>query len=80
METPKLDGKITKVDGSLVTVSIVGDLVDKVLGLSTPFKDFYNRSVHDAREELACFKKAGTYVLSHIGCIVSFVPDGDVPI
>ena len=76
VETPKLDGRITRPDRSTVAVTIVGDIVDKVLELPEPFRDLYTRNVHDAREELACFKKAGTYVLSHVGRIVSYIPDG----
>ena len=79
VETPKLDGRITKADRSFVSVSIVGDIVNKVLNLPIPFKDLYSRNVHDAREELACFRKAGTYVLSHVGRIVSYIADGNAP-
>lgn len=77
IETPKLDGRITKPDRSTVSVSIIGDAVDKVLDFPVPFKDLYSRNVHDAREELASFRKAGTYVLSHVGRIVSYVSDGN---
>lgn len=79
VETPKLDGRITKPDRSVVSVSIVGDVVDKVLELSVPFRELYTRNVHDAREELACFRKAGTFVLSHVGRVVSFTADGNPP-
>ena len=75
VEIPKLDGKIIKPDRSVISVTIAGEVVDKVLQFPTPFKDLYTRNVHDAREELACFRKPGTYVLSHVSRIVSCVPD-----
>ena len=55
VETPKLDGRITKPDRSFVSVTLVGDVVDKVLDMPIPFKDMYARNGHDAREEIACF-------------------------
>ena len=78
VETPKLDGRITKPDGSVVFVTIIGDVVDKILGFPLPFKDMYTCNVHDTREELASIRKAGTYVLSHVGRIVSCIPDGNL--
>ena len=48
VEILKLDGKIIKPDRSVISVSIVGEVVDKVLQFSTPFKDLYTRNVHDA--------------------------------
>ena len=78
VEIPKLDARITRPDRSIVLVTVVGDIVDKVLALPTKFIDLYARNVHDAREELACFKKSGTYVLSHVGQVVSYIPDGNV--
>ena len=79
VETPKLHGRITKPDRSIVSVSIVGEVVDNMLGFPVPFRELYTRNVHDAREELACFRKAGTYVLSHVGQIVSYIADGNAP-